>query len=317
MAYLIGVDGGGSNLRVVLTTLDLTVVAEAHAETVNPSVVGRELAATRLQLALTSVLTQAGLDSGSIEGVGIGVAGASAEYATDWLRATVGAVLPGARCVASSDIEIALVGAHGARYGVLVLAGTGSVALAIDRRGNSARAGGWGYLLGDEGGGYWIGLEALRAVTRALDGSGPATVLSEKVLSALDLTDVQAITLWLYGGSGPRTRDVARLAPLVCAVAEAGDGVAMDIVARGARALAELCRTVIDRLVLDSPPIAFAGGLLSAATSLRNALQVELGLDAVPEAKYPPVLGAALLARLVLEASMGRNDAGSGRGSLP
>ncbi len=301
MIYYVGIDGGGSNLRVVITDEALRVVAGAQDETANPSTVGRPAAARRVVGAVRAALEQAGLAAAQIAGAGIGIAGASGEYAADWLQQVVHEALPDTLCVPSSDMEIALVGAHGARRGVLVLAGTGSVALAVDQQGRQARAGGWGYLLGDEGSGYWLGLEALRAITRAADGRGPATMLAGSVLDSLALPGVQAITLWLYAPGELRTRDVARLAPLVCACAEEGDPVAGEIIHRAAAELALLRDTVVARLGLEDAPVAFAGGLLTERTALQVALCAALGLASAPVAQYPPVVGAALLARLAVE----------------
>lgn len=301
MTYLVGIDGGGSYVRVVITNLALEVLAQAEGSTVNPSVVGREAAAALIQKVLRSALEQAGLAANQIGAAGIGIAGASATYAGDWLREVIRPVIPEARIVPSSDVEIALVGAHGARYGVLVLAGTGSVALGIDAVGRMARAGGWGYLLGDEGSGYWIGLEGLRAVMRAADGRGERSALEQRLLAALELPDVQAVTLWLYQAETSRTREVARLAPLVCQAAVDGDRVAGEIVDRAAVELALLCRAVIRQLGASDLPVAFAGGLLVNPTPVRAQLCQHLGLAEPLQPRYPPVIGAALLARLALE----------------
>jgi N-acetylglucosamine kinase-like BadF-type ATPase len=301
--YYVGIDGGASNLRVVIADGELNIVGEGHETTVNPSVVGRRVAGERIQAAVTAALSQSGVTLADIAAAGVGVAGASAEYAADWLREILGPVLPGVPVIPSSDIEIALVGAHAARYGALVLSGTGSVALAIDHAGQSSRAGGWGYLLGDEGSGYWLGIEGLRAATWAADGRGPATALTTRLLEALDLATVQAATLWLYQAERPRTREVAQLAPVVLEVAGQGDRIALDIVGRGAEELARLTRTVISRLEMAGDvPVAFAGGLLTSATPLRDRLCHLLGMKSSPRAAYPPVVGAALLAKLADEA---------------
>lgn len=301
MTYLVGIDGGGSYVRVAITNPVLEVLAQAEGGTVNPSVVGREAAATLIQKALRSALEQAGLTADQIGAAGVGIAGASATYAGDWLREVIQPVVPEAFIALSSDVEIALVGAHGARYGVLVLAGTGSVALGIDAAGRTARAGGWGYLLGDEGSGYWIGLEGLRAVMRAADGRGERSALEQRLLAALELPDVQAVTLWLYRPGISRTREVARLAPLVCQAAVDGDRVAGEIVNRAAAELALLCQAVMGQLGASDLPVAFAGGLLINPTPVRDRLCQRLGLLEPPQPRYPPVIGAALLARLALE----------------
>src|SRR5690349_13591838 len=122
--YVMGIDGGGSSIRAVITSLALDVRGEIRGETANPSVIGREQAAARIQNVIRATLENAALSAASIAGVGIGVAGAAASHSEAWLREVVAGVLPDSRIVASADYEIALVGAHGARKGVLVLAGT-------------------------------------------------------------------------------------------------------------------------------------------------------------------------------------------------
>jgi glucosamine kinase len=298
MTFWMGIDGGGSTLRVAITTDDLTPVAEYRAGSANPNVIGHDRSAALIRGAVRSVLDQAALTADDIAGAGIGIAGASAAYAEDWLRTVVDGVLPDVHTVPSSDIEIALVGAHGARQGVLVLAGTGSVALAVNPDGSQTRIGGWGYLIGDEGGGFWLGMEALRAVVRAHDGRGPGTALTGRVLAHLELESVQGLTLWLYGVDTPRVRTVGQMAGLVLAAAAAGDSVALDIVDRAAQELAHLCQMAVQRCAMDDPPVAFAGGLLESPTLLRQQLCDQLGRADVPLPRYPPVIGAALLAKL-------------------
>ncbi|MGQ9908678.1 MAG: N-acetylglucosamine kinase [Candidatus Flexifilum sp.] len=288
-----GIDGGGSTLRVAIVDEALTVIAQAQRETVNPSTIGRETAARRIQDAMREVLAAVGQP---VAAVGIGVAGASAVYAEDWLRATVGAVLPDVPVVASMDHEIALVGAHGMRRGVIVLAGTGSVACAINARGEWAQAGGWGYLLGDEGSGVWLALEGLRAFVRYHDGVAPeAADLAGRMQRAFGFTRPADVIPWLYR-QPPPTRELAQYADVVLRAADDGDLMARDIIQRGAAALAQIAQAAAAR-VGATFTIRFCGGLLTADNALSRALCERLGLDAIPYPLYPPVVGAALLAR--------------------
>src|SRR5690606_10986978 len=142
--------------------------------------------------------------------------------AADWVRATVGAALPGVPLCTATDVEIALTGAHGERRGILILAGTGSVAYGVNAAGESAQVGGWGYLLGGEGSGHWIGMKALQAVVRAADGRAAPTALTDAVLRTLDLKTPRDLIQWIYTpeSAAPRTRAVAQLAPLVLAAAD-------------------------------------------------------------------------------------------------
>jgi len=299
---LVGIDGGGSAVRAVVTTPDLTLLGQAEGGAVNPGTVGRSAAAETIQNTVRAALHAAGTPLERVAAVGIGVAGAAASHSTDWLREVVGGVTPGARVVPSADYEIALVGALGERRGVLVLAGTGSLAYGVNARGRSALAGGWGYLLGDEGSGYWLGLEGLRAVVRAADGRGPETALSAALLKALVLPDARDLIAWLYRAGAPRTPAIARLAEFVLAAAADADPVARGLVARGAQELAHAARAVMRALSMRRPAIAFAGGLLSAPNPLSEALCVRLGLSTLPVAHYSPAIGAALLARDALKA---------------
>jgi glucosamine kinase len=301
MTYFMGIDGGGSNLRVAITTPNLTVCAKAYAATVNPSIIGHAPAAKIIRDTMQEAIIQANLTPADITSVGIGIAGAVPPLAENWLREVVNAVTPQTYIVPSVDFETALVGAHGQRYGILVLAGTGSVAYGINEAGEKARVGGWGYLMGDEGSGYWLGIQALRFVMHAYDGRENPTTLTESVLTALNLKDESYIPLWLHQDDTTRNRDIARLAPLVMEAATAGDDIANRIVDSAVQELLRLCQTAIRRLDMSDPPIAFAGGLLENPTLLSTRLCELLDLPAIPTPKYPPMIGAALLAKIEYE----------------
>ncbi|MEO8391887.1 MAG: BadF/BadG/BcrA/BcrD ATPase family protein [Chloroflexota bacterium] len=288
--YFMGIDGGGSQVRVVITTPDLTVVSSAQGGSANPNSAGRDAAAQTIQETVWAALADARLGFGEIAAVGVGIAGTVTFR--DWARDTVATALPTATIAIASDFEIALIGAQGERLGVLILAGTGSVAFGINAARESAQVGGWGYLLGDEGSGYSLGLKALQAVVRAADGRGQATRLTEAVLTALQLNSPPDLIQWVY--TPGRTRDIARLAPLVLDAVD--DPVAKQIVAESLDELKLAVQTVVRRLKINSPAFAFAGGLLTELNPLSRGLCAALGLSSIPVPKYSPVIGAALLA---------------------
>lgn len=292
-----GIDGGGSTLRVAIIDDSLVSLAEEQRSTANPSVIGREAAAALIQDALRAAAARVSLP---IEGVGIGVAGASAAHSADWLVSVIAAILPGVPVFPSTDHEIALVGAHGARRDAIILAGTGSVALAINARGERVQAGGWGYLLGDEGSGAWLALEALRACARWHDGSSAeAHALAQRVLTAFGFSYPTDLIAYVYR-QPPPVRELAAHARIVLDAAGEGDDYAQAIVVRGAQALAQITRSAIQRAKLDRPTIQFCGGLLSFDNPLSVALCAELGLSERPVPLHSPVIGAALLAKLEL-----------------
>lgn len=292
MTYFMGIDGGGSNLRVAIIDKNATVAIEVSKGSANPNLIGREASAQHIQAAMREALSA--MPDVTIEAVGIGIAGASAEYAAEWLHQTVSAVLPDAHIAAASDNEIALVGALGQSYGVLILSGTGSGVFAINADGEKLQVGGWGYLLGDEGSGYWIGLQALKHATYAYDSDEP-TALSEAVLNALDLDDGRGLieVIYLQDNLVPR---VARLAPLVFSLVET-DTIAAQIVEIAADALYQQTQLAIQRLKMIDPPIAFAGSIIANKTPLSTQLRERFNLADHPQALYRPVIGAALLAK--------------------
>jgi N-acetylglucosamine kinase-like BadF-type ATPase len=299
--YLMGIDGGGSTIRVVIVTPDMTPLTQTQGSLVNPYVIGQEKSAAIIQSQMRKTLAQTDLLPDQISGIGVGVAGAGEAHLQKWLHDVVKELLPQTQIVTSSDMEIALVGANGARQGVLILAGTGSVAMGVNDAGRMVRGGGWGYLLGDEGSGYWLGIQALQAIVRAFDGREEPTTLTSQLLDALDLPTETDILPWLYRNNTPHSHDVARLAPLVIEAAENGDAVAGKIVEAAAQELALLGKTVMRRLESQAPKIAFAGGLLVNPNLLSLRLCELLDLPDIPSPRYPPVIGAALLAKLTIE----------------
>lgn len=293
--YVLGIDGGGSTIRVVVMTPDFNTHGSAEAPTsVNPNGVGRDVAARTIQDKMREAIANASLKPEQIAAVGIGIAGAEAGHSAEWLAQVVSAVCPGAKPALSSDHEIALVGAIGERRGVLILAGTGSIAYGVNRAGKSVLVGGWGYLLGDEGSGYWIGMQALRAAVRALEGRDPATTLTDVLLAANDLTTRGEMIHWVYGQA--RVREIARFAPLVLEQAALGDRVAAEIVEAAAHELALKVRTVLYQLDREALPIAFTGSVLSHPNAVSTRLCELLGLTEHPRSRHSAVVGAALLA---------------------
>lgn len=293
---VLGVDGGGSHVRVALAESDLVVLGQGESGGVNPNVQTPQLAEAHLREAMQQALTTAQIKPEQVGAVCLGIAGTSALSGSgDWLRRVLKDVLPDARVIVSGDAEIALVGAHGGPQGVIVIAGTGSVAYGINQQGQHARAGGYGYLLGDEGSGYWLGKEALVAIARALYEQATPTRLTEGVLAQFGLTEPEQLIEWVYARDTPRNTTIAGLAPLVLQNAAEGDTVAADIVQRGALGLSLLVKNILQQLDDSTLPIAFSGSVLTQSPVMSQRLCQLLDLAAIPTPRYPPVLGAVLL----------------------
>jgi N-acetylglucosamine kinase-like BadF-type ATPase len=198
------------------------------------------------------------------------------------------------------DAKIALAGATCGAPGIVVIAGTGSVAFGENAQAETARVGGWGYIFGDEGGGFDIVRHAIRAALGEHEGWGPRTALTPALLEATGTRDANETLHAFYTAEWPRSR-VAGLAPVVDQIAEAGDPVALDIVQRAALQLAMLAGTV-RRELWSAPPgdlrVAWVGGVFNSRLLLeRFRMLVELEGSATAAASlHGPAIGALLLA---------------------
>jgi N-acetylglucosamine kinase-like BadF-type ATPase len=197
------------------------------------------------------------------------------------------------------DAAIALAGATGGQPGVIVIAGTGSMAYGQNTKGETARAGGWGYIFGDEGGAFDIARQALRAVLREHEGWGGRTALTPALVDAVGASDANEMLHLLYTDEWPRSR-VADLARTVDHIAEEGDPTAIGLMQQAAQQLALLVASVRRQLWSDgdSVPVSWTGGAFQSTTLLdRFRLLIELQDAAVCQApRHGPAAGALLLA---------------------
>ncbi|HEY8470430.1 MAG TPA: BadF/BadG/BcrA/BcrD ATPase family protein [Longimicrobiales bacterium] len=199
------------------------------------------------------------------------------------------------------DGEAAFHDAFGTGPGILLIAGTGSIAWGRAADGRTARAGGWGQVLGDEGSGYALGLAGLRAVARARDGRGPDTALTEMLLAATGVGAPEELIGWVARADKAA---IAALAPRVAAAAGAGDGVAAGIVDQAARELAAHVAALHQRLGpwREPPAVALSGGLIArAAAPLRDPVVAAIAALTPPlrilDRPVDAARGAAALAR--------------------
>jgi N-acetylglucosamine kinase-like BadF-type ATPase len=195
-----------------------------------------------------------------------------------------------------NDVDAANIGAFAGGPGILILAGTGSMAWARDAAGQSHRTGGWGEVIGDEGSGYWIGSRVLGAVSKALDGRAEPTGLVPAVFDRLGLASDDGLNDLVGWASrlGEARMQIAALAPLALERAEAGDPAAVAIVDAAAAELTLHVRTLERRIGAPTMAWSFAGGLF-ASPALRRAVAEGIGRPpALP--RLPPVGGALLAA---------------------
>jgi N-acetylglucosamine kinase-like BadF-type ATPase len=280
-AYFLGVDGGGSKTLAVVTDTRGRERGRGFAGSSNQEVVGVDRAVAELHAAVARAVASAGAAL-PVRAAWLGLAGVDRPPDRD-------ALLPGLSALAAevritNDAELAL-GALPRMVGVALIAGTGSIALGRDAAGATARAGGWGHVLGDEGSGYAIGQQALHAAVRAADGRDDPTLLLEQVLAHWHLDAPDQLIGRAYQPFDKAT--IAALAPLVLAAARAGDQAARRIVAKAADELALTATTVARALAFTGAPVplALGGGLLLGAPPLRarvlRRIRRTLAVDAV------------------------------------
>lgn len=256
-AYFLGVDGGGSKTLAIVVDADGVERGRGLAESSNYHTVGVQQAAAQICRAAEQAAAAANCHL-PLAAAWLGLAGVDRPDDVTSLQPHLRPLAETVRL--TNDAELVLGGLEQG-VGVALIVGTGSIALGRNAQGASARAGGWGHLLGDEGSGYDIGQQALRAAMRAADGRGAHTILLENILTEWKLATASDIITPVY-----RAQDkaqIARLAPLVLAAARAGDSVASRIARRAAVELALAASSVSDALGFhDEIPLALSGGLL-------------------------------------------------------
>src|SRR3954471_8611615 len=291
---LIGADVGGTKTAVAVSR-DGKIVgrAEGSGAALRP---GRALVSSS---AIADVVRQALAAAGLLMGdvLVVGDAGAGREPEKEELRKALRGENLATKVVVTTDIDIALAAAFSDGPGIVVSAGTGSIAVGRDKAGKRHRIGGYGWQMGDEGSGYAIGRAALGAVSRAVDARSPKTALSDRVLRATRSADFDELIRWAATAS---PAEVAALAPHVLAVAAQGDQLAQGITDYAARELSQLAICLLPKMALTPPvPVAVTGGLLAPEQPLRKTLLAKLAEETAFKAldtQVEAVAGALRLA---------------------
>jgi N-acetylglucosamine kinase-like BadF-type ATPase len=290
----IGMDGGGSKTVAALCDEQGDVLARAQGDSAN--VMSRswpEVERTLREL-IDELLRQSGMAAEQVAAVCLGLAGADRPETKSLLQEAFGPLF-GERLLIDNDAAVALYAGTWGEPGVVLIAGTGSIAYGMTKEGARHRVGGWGYLLGDEGSGFDLGRSALASVLRAHDGRGESTMLTELVLGHFGLRSPAELIQLVYGADNPR-KLLAEASQVLLAAAEAGDALSLRLVEQAAAELVTLGLTCLKR-VGERQPVVLAGGLLTADTLLRQRVIERLSAHAetrIPA--HPPVVGALVMA---------------------
>jgi glucosamine kinase len=306
VAYFLGIDGGGSKTTCAVGDEDEQVIlARVTTGPSNITRVGETRARESLHEAIRQACEAANIDPRDVQRACVGVAGAGREEIAQAVQRIVAETIP-AEIVVVGDMQISLEAAFGAGPGVIVIAGTGSIAYGRDAQGKTARAGGWGFATSDEGSAHWIGRTAVAAVLRAVDRSeslrdspSPSPLLRE-LQAAWKLFSLEALVREANGNG-----DFAVLFPAVLAAAEQGDWLAQQVLLYAGRELAQLASIVARALFSENGmltiSVGIVGGVFAHSKQVREAFRDELTkVDrrfALNLEIIDPVVGALAIAR--------------------
>ncbi len=307
MPYVLGLDAGGTKTMAVVMDESKRELGRGAGGPGNYHSAGKQGTLAAIRQAVGEALALARLRHDELSAACFALSGVDRPEDQRVGEMFAHTVLPGVRTVICNDAVAALYSGAGKAEGIVVIAGTGSIIYGFAPDGRKARAGGWGYHLGDEGSGWWIAEHGLFAIARAHDGRGPSTGLTSRVLSHLKLNRPEDLITWAY--SPAWTRDnVAALAPLVLEAAQSGDAVARQIVQEGVGALASSVSVVAQRLEMISPAfnVVLFGSLFRSAlyeNMMRAALreQVPNAMPVLP--LVDAAVGAAWMALDALKAN--------------
>jgi N-acetylglucosamine kinase-like BadF-type ATPase len=295
MPLYLGIDAGGTKTDCAVSN-GAELLGQATGASCKLARVGKERGRENLQSVIRQATQAAGVAASTIQHVCIGMSGASLAEAVQWAQQTIRELIPDSTIYVAGDHVIAHRAAFGTSPGVLVISGTGSIAFGRNQSGETARAGGWGPNVSDEGSAFWVGREAVTAALHAFD-FGNANGLLATIAECWKVAPEEVIRM--ANASEPRFPELA--GPVVNA-AEQGDDTARAIMERAGHALAGLASAVIKRLWPSGGvvPVALAGGVLQGSPlvrhAFREAMKAEQPQAAVSFAFVRPVLGALEIA---------------------
>jgi glucosamine kinase len=297
MAFYLGIDGGGTKTKFLLGD-EHQLLAEATAAGSNILRSGEEAVRAALHAGVEEVRTNAGIAAAEIRRAVAGIAGSS----NDAVRASLEGVLRekiSGEIVIVGDMVIAHHAALDGAPGVLVNAGTGSIAYGRNAKNETARAGGWGFAISDEGSGHWIGRVAAAAAMRSFD-AGVNEAFLHRLTAAVGAERPEELAQFANSTANP---DFAKVFPAVVSLADLGDQNAQEILKHAGEELALLADTVLARLFAadESVSNAATGGVFRASPlvfeSFRGALRAHHPSSTVSLSSADPAMGALLLAR--------------------
>lgn len=301
MKGVLGIDGGGTKTRAVITDLSANVIGVGISGPSNYDDIGVQQTKNNL----LDVIKKAsyGLPKGfNIEVAYLGLAGITCPKDQKIIHSLLQEIdnLKGTRIIVTHDCSTALAGANGGRPGILAIAGTGSSCYGRNFKGKTFLGGGWGFLFGDVGSSFYLGKEAILAIVNAYDGIGPNTLLTEPILNNLKISDMSELMHRIYHPRLDRV-GIASLAPIVTKTAN-DDPVSKSIIENSCEGLARIIASVAHKLELSQElefDLSLSGGLVNSGTIyteiLKEKISKKLPNAILIDPIMSPVAGAILL----------------------
>ena len=256
MDYILGLDGGGSKTTVQIADMTGKVLVERKSGSSNYKSVGIKNTARNINSAVFKALDRLGVRRIVFKSACFGIAGNDTEkdmqiYSEIIFNTRLKKFLNPEKTIICNDSKIGLIAGSSNKNRLIIISGTGANCFGIDENGRESKSNGWDYILGDEGSGYTIGLNALKAIVKSYDGRGPSTILTEKVLGFLKLEDISELVSWVYKKPFVKEK-IAELAETVCICAELGDAVSIKLLEAEAKEAAASVIAVADSLSLEN-----------------------------------------------------------------
>jgi N-acetylglucosamine kinase-like BadF-type ATPase len=297
-ALYLGIDGGQTGTQAVLADATGRVLGRGAAGPSNHVEMpgGRERLRGAVSDSTNAALREAGL--GDVTAVTFAAVYCAMTGEADYKTEIITPIFKASIVRVEHDAPAALAGATLGTPGIIVIAGTGSVVFGENAAGATSRAGGWGYVFGDEGSGFGLARDAVRAGLDALDGVGPETGLVPVLTGRFGVQDLRLLPMVMYNGHISRDA-VASAARDVLDTWQGGDHVAGRVVGEGIDALARRVQSVASRLGMAAPLVCLSGGVFQSRPyreAFATAVGARIPASRVQPARLSPAAGAALLA---------------------
>jgi len=300
MKFYIGLDGGGTKTKCVLSDENLNVLYESQGGPSNFLMLGNDAVSETVFNLLNESIAESKVNSSDVAGIVLGTTGAGRRTDAEMLENFFSEFLQQKKMNfnfrVESDARIALEGAFSGKPGSILIAGTGSIMFGKDRKGNIHRVGGFGRFIGDEGSGYTIGRLGLQAVAKSFDGRGNKTILSDFIGEKFNIGDPSALITEIYKNKF----DIASVTPLVIQAAENNDEICLAIINSQIEELILHLKSMYNLLNENEMKVSLIGSTITTdnfyAKKFNEKVSAELKNIKLTEPELPPALGAVLMA---------------------